>query len=102
MVQMFLIPVVTDNAFKAKDIGLRAQKKILSRMASKNVAKVFIDGTTANLLDNVYKLAKQHVSLIDFCLNFHFKIEKLQFFLINCSISSFSNFRWTAKRKRKD
>lgn len=53
---------MTDNAFKAKDIGLRAQKKILSRMATKNVAKVFIDGTTASLLDNVYRLAKTHVS----------------------------------------
>lgn len=53
---------MTDNAFKAKDIGLRAQKKILSRMATKNVAKVFIDGTTASLLDNVYRLAKAHVS----------------------------------------
>ncbi|KAL1397453.1 hypothetical protein pipiens_009751 [Culex pipiens pipiens] len=52
--------VMTDNAFKAKDIGLRAQKKILSRMATKNVAKVFIDGTTASLLDNVYRLAKAH------------------------------------------
>uniref|UniRef100_A0A1Q3FMY7 Putative tumor necrosis factor induced protein n=1 Tax=Culex tarsalis TaxID=7177 RepID=A0A1Q3FMY7_CULTA len=51
---------MTDNAFKAKDIGLRAQKKILSRMATKNVAKVFIDGTTASLLDNVYRLAKAH------------------------------------------
>ncbi|XP_049530062.1 tumor necrosis factor alpha-induced protein 8-like protein isoform X1 [Anopheles darlingi] len=51
---------MTDNAFKAKDIGLRAQKKILSRMATKNVAKVFIDGTTASLLDNVYRLVKVH------------------------------------------
>lgn len=50
---------MTDNAFKAKDIGLRAQKKILSRMASKNVAKVFIDETTSSLLDNVYRLTKQ-------------------------------------------
>jgi Domain of unknown function (DUF758) len=49
---------MTDNAFKAKDIGLRAQKKILSRMATKNVAKVFIDETSGSLLDNVYRLAK--------------------------------------------
>lgn len=55
---------MSENAFKAKDIGLRAQKKILSRMASKNIAKVFIDGTTANLLDNVYRLTKQHVCKI--------------------------------------
>lgn len=52
--------VMTDNAFKARDIGLRAQKKILSRMATKNIAKTFIDGTTASLLDNVYRLAKIH------------------------------------------
>lgn len=52
---------MTDNAFKAKDIGLRAQKKILSRMASKNVAKVFIDETTSSLLDNVYRLTKQQL-----------------------------------------
>lgn len=50
---------MTENAFRAKDIGLRAQKKILSRMASKNIAKVFIDETTSSLLDNVYKLTKQ-------------------------------------------
>lgn len=50
---------MSENAFRAKDIGLRAQKKILSRMASKNMAKVFIDETTSSLLDNVYKLTKQ-------------------------------------------
>jgi Domain of unknown function (DUF758) len=59
-VSIFLLSlaVMSDNAFKAKDIGLRAQKKILSRMASKNVAKVFIDETTSSLLDNVYRLTK--------------------------------------------
>lgn len=60
---------MTDNAFKARDIGLRAQKKILSRMATKSIAKTFIDGTTASLLDNVYRLAKIHVSFkYEFCL----------------------------------
>jgi len=52
--------VMTDNDFKARDIGLRAQKKILSRMATKSIAKTFIDGTTASLLDNIYRLAKIH------------------------------------------
>lgn len=69
LVRMFIIApllspsvaVMTDNAFKARDIGLRAQKKILSRMATKNIVKTFIDGTTASLLDNVYRLAKLHV-----------------------------------------
>lgn len=51
------------EGFKARDIGLRAQKKILSRMANKNVAKMFIDDTTASLLDNLYRMAKQYVSI---------------------------------------
>ena len=50
---------MTDNAFRAKDISLKAQKKILSRMSNKNVAKVFIDENSASLLDNLYKLTKQ-------------------------------------------
>ncbi|CAH1183940.1 unnamed protein product [Phaedon cochleariae] len=52
--------IMTESAFKARDIGLRAQKKILSRMAGKNIAKAFIDDTTSSLLDNLYRLAKQY------------------------------------------
>ncbi|CAG9865281.1 unnamed protein product [Phyllotreta striolata] len=51
---------MTESAFRARDIGLRTQKKILSRMAGKHVVKAFIDDTTASLLDNLYKLAKQY------------------------------------------
>ncbi|XP_066252139.1 tumor necrosis factor alpha-induced protein 8-like protein isoform X1 [Euwallacea similis] len=51
---------MTESTFKARDIGLRAQKKILSRMAGKNIAKVFIDDVTSSLLDNLYRLAKQY------------------------------------------
>lgn len=68
---------MTESAFKARDIGLRAQKKILSRMAGKNVARAFIDDTTASLLDNLYRLAKQYVSisyLKTFQLLFYVKI----------------------------
>ncbi|XP_055695286.1 protein salivary glands marred [Lutzomyia longipalpis] len=57
-----MITVMSDSAsaFRARDIGLRAQKKILSRMANKSIAKSFIDDTTASLLDNIYRLAKLH------------------------------------------
>lgn len=55
---------MTESTFKARDIGLRAQKKILSRMAGKNMAKIFIDDVTASLLDNLYRLAKQYVSIV--------------------------------------
>jgi len=51
------------DGFKAKDISMRAQKKIFSKMANKSIAKVFIDETSANILDNVYKLVKHHVSM---------------------------------------
>lgn len=37
---------------------MRAQKKLLSRMANKTVARVFIDDTSSNLLDNLYRLAR--------------------------------------------
>nr|CAG4644399.1 EOG090X0GLS [Lepidurus arcticus] len=48
------------DTFRAKDIGLKAQKKFLSRVSTKGVAKVFIDETSANLLDNVYRLCKAY------------------------------------------
>lgn len=56
------------DGFKARDVGMRAQKKIFSKMASKNVAKLFIDETSANILDNTYKLVKNYVSVEIFFL----------------------------------
>lgn len=50
---------VMADAFRARDIGLLAQKKILGRMATnKNTRKMFIDETTASLLDSLYKLVR--------------------------------------------
>ena len=46
------------SGFNSKSVALRAQKKILGKMASKNVAKAFVDDTTGELLDQLYKLAK--------------------------------------------
>lgn len=70
---------MSESAFRARDIGLRAQKKILSRMAGKNIARAFIDDTTASLLDNLYRLAKQYVSISQVFMihNFYF----IHFFL---------------------
>lgn len=55
--------VMSETAFRARDVGLRAQKKILSRMAGKSIARALIDDVTASLLDNLYRLAKQYVSM---------------------------------------
>jgi len=49
---------MADSNFKSRDIGLRAQKKLLSRMANKSIAKAFIDDTTSQLLDNLHRLAR--------------------------------------------
>lgn len=38
------------DGFGARDIGLKAQKKLLGKMAKKNIAKVFIDETSASLV----------------------------------------------------
>lgn len=51
---------VAAEGFDAKSIGLRAQKKLLGKMASKKIAKIFIDDTTARILDNLYKIAKEY------------------------------------------
>nr|CAG4638813.1 EOG090X0GLS [Cyclestheria hislopi] len=50
---------MSDN-FRARDIALKAQKKLLSRMSTKSVAKVFIDDRTGSLLDNIYRLCKTY------------------------------------------
>lgn len=44
--------------FKAKDISIRVQKKLLGSFAKKNVAKMFVDDVTADLMDNLYLFAK--------------------------------------------
>ena len=49
---------MAESDFNSKSLGLRVQKKLLSKM-SKSMAKAFVlDDTTSELLDHVYKLAK--------------------------------------------
>lgn len=58
----FAVTVMSES-FKARDIGLRAQKKILGRMAAnKSARKIFIDDNTASLLDNLFKMIRLYVS----------------------------------------
>ena len=46
--------------FDSKNVGLRIQKKLLSSMASKSVAKVFIDETSGRILDNLFRIARSY------------------------------------------
>lgn len=48
------------DGYNTKNIALRVQKKLLGKMSSKKIAKMFIDDTSARLLDNVYRLAKEY------------------------------------------
>lgn len=49
------------SGFNSKSVALRAQKKLLGKMASKNMAKAFVDDTTGDLLDQLYRLAKLEI-----------------------------------------
>ena len=48
------------DSFDSKSLGLRAQKKLLGKMASKKIAKHFIDDTSARLLDQVYRMSRDY------------------------------------------
>ncbi|KAF3839192.1 hypothetical protein F7725_017909 [Dissostichus mawsoni] len=48
----------TMDHFSSKDMALSAQKKILSRMATKSSVQMFIDDTTSEILDELYRVSK--------------------------------------------
>lgn len=45
--------------FSSKDLAMKAQKKILSNMASKSVVQMFIDDTSSEILDELYRVSKE-------------------------------------------
>ncbi|XP_065576454.1 tumor necrosis factor alpha-induced protein 8-like protein [Artemia franciscana] len=48
------------DGFKAREVALKAQKKLLSKVSNKTIAKAFIDESTGFLLDNLYRICKLH------------------------------------------
>ncbi|KAA8591921.1 hypothetical protein FQN60_017295 [Etheostoma spectabile] len=48
------------DSFSSKDMALRAQKKILSSMATKSSVQMFIDDTTSEILDELYRVSKEY------------------------------------------
>ncbi|XP_044305110.1 tumor necrosis factor alpha-induced protein 8-like protein 2 [Varanus komodoensis] len=48
------------EAFSSRNLALQAEKKILSRMASKSVANMFIDDTSSEILDELYRISKEY------------------------------------------
>ena len=51
-----------ESGSRARDFGLRAQKKLLGRFASSGAGRsLLIDDATTSLLDNLYKLMEKAV-----------------------------------------
>ncbi|XP_023962802.2 tumor necrosis factor alpha-induced protein 8-like protein 2 isoform X1 [Chrysemys picta bellii] len=50
----------TMETFSSRNLALQAEKKILSHMASKSVANVFLDDTSSEILDELYRVSKLH------------------------------------------
>ncbi|XP_016410000.1 tumor necrosis factor, alpha-induced protein 8-like protein 2 B [Sinocyclocheilus rhinocerous] len=48
------------ETFSSKDMALKAQKKILSQMATKSVVQMFIDDTSSEILDELYRVSKEY------------------------------------------
>ena len=48
------------ESFSSKDMAMKAQNKILSRMASKSMVQMFIDDTSSEILDEFYRVSKIH------------------------------------------
>ncbi|EDL83654.1 similar to tumor necrosis factor, alpha-induced protein 8-like 1, partial [Rattus norvegicus] len=47
------------DTFSTKNLVLQAQKKVLSKMASKAMVAVFVDDTSSEILDELYQATKE-------------------------------------------
>lgn len=52
----------TMETFSSKDMAMRAQKKILSSMATRSSVQMFIDDTTSDILDELYQVSKEYTA----------------------------------------
>ncbi|NP_956668.1 tumor necrosis factor, alpha-induced protein 8-like protein 2 B [Danio rerio] len=48
------------ETFSSKDMALKAQKKILSKMATKSMVQMIIDDTSSEILDELYRVSKEY------------------------------------------
>ncbi|KAM4662200.1 tumor necrosis factor alpha-induced protein 8-like protein 2 isoform 2-T3 [Discoglossus pictus] len=48
------------ESFSSRDLALQAQKKILSHMATKSMVNMFIDDTSSEILDELYRVSKEY------------------------------------------
>lgn len=50
----------TMESFSSKSLALQAEKKLLSKMAGRSVAHLFIDETSSEVLDELYRVSKEY------------------------------------------
>ncbi|EMP29125.1 Tumor necrosis factor alpha-induced protein 8-like protein 3 [Chelonia mydas] len=48
------------DCFSSKNLALQAQKKLLSKMATKTMANMLIDDTSSEIFDELYKVTREH------------------------------------------
>ncbi|KAM4708573.1 tumor necrosis factor alpha-induced protein 8-like protein 1 isoform 1-T2 [Discoglossus pictus] len=48
------------DSFSTKTLVLQAQKKVLSKMATKSVVSAFLDDTGSSVLDELYRALREH------------------------------------------
>ncbi|XP_004689603.1 PREDICTED: tumor necrosis factor alpha-induced protein 8-like protein 2 [Condylura cristata] len=48
------------ESFSSKNLALQAEKKLLSKMAGRSVAHLFIDETSSEVLDELYRVSKEY------------------------------------------
>ncbi|XP_026866477.2 tumor necrosis factor alpha-induced protein 8-like protein 1 isoform X2 [Electrophorus electricus] len=48
------------DSFSTKSLAMQAQKKLMSKMATKTMANLFIDDTSSELLDELYRVTKEY------------------------------------------
>ncbi|CAN9500419.1 unnamed protein product [Ophioblennius macclurei] len=48
------------DSFSTKSLALQVQKKLMSKMATKSVASLFIDDTSSEVLDELYRVTKEY------------------------------------------
>ncbi|XP_029430735.1 tumor necrosis factor alpha-induced protein 8-like protein 3 isoform X2 [Rhinatrema bivittatum] len=53
-------PLPGPEMFSSKSLALQAQKKVLSKMATKAMANMIIDDTSSEILDELYKATKEY------------------------------------------
>ncbi|KAM6295016.1 LOW QUALITY PROTEIN: tumor necrosis factor alpha-induced protein 8-like protein 1 [Aegotheles albertisi] len=57
---LLCLPSTEMDTFSTKNLALQAQKKLLSKMATKSIANVFIDDTSSEILDELYRATKEY------------------------------------------